>query len=289
MSRILLTGATGFIGRHLAPRLRAARHEVVEVNSRSGDVTEEATWARFPVAEVVIHLAGKSFVPDSWDDSVGFINCNLTGIVCALNYCKAHQAKLVFLSSYLYGNPETLPIPETAPLVANNPYSLSKKLAEEVCRFYAEKFDVGMTIFRPSNVYGAGQRQSFLIPSVIEQVNRGDVIRVRDLEPKRDYLYVGDLVEVIAMAVDLRYSFNILNVGSGSSHSVAEVIQTIQDLKGTSLPIHSSDERRRDEVMDSVVDITAVKQILGWSPKWTLSQGIAAMLGRGHDAAGSKR
>jgi nucleoside-diphosphate-sugar epimerase len=283
MTRILVTGATGFIGGNLVPRLRAAGHDIIAANSQSGDIAAQSTWAKFPPVEVVVHLAGKSFVPASWADSESFIKCNLMGTVSALNYCKANKARLIFLSSYLYGNPRTIPISETACLEANNPYALSKKLAEEACQFYAEKFGIDMTILRPFNVYGPGQKESFLIPSVIAQINAGGVIRVKDLEPRRDYLYIGDLVDVIAAAVDLRYSFHILNVGSGVSHSVAEVIQIIQELGGTHLQVESSEERRRDEVMNTVADISKVNQVLGWSPRWTLSRGIQAMLAEEQD------
>jgi nucleoside-diphosphate-sugar epimerase len=280
MTKVLVTGATGFIGSHLVPRLRRVGHEVFAANSQSGDVVAASTWARFPPAEVVIHLAGKSFVPASWEDPAGFIECNLMGTISALSYCKVNQSRLIFLSSYLYANPERLPIPETACLAANNPYALSKKLAEEACQFYADKFGIDLTILRPFNVYGPGQKPSFLIPSIIAQVDGGSVVQVKDLAPKRDYIYIGDLVDVIAAAFDLRYGFNVLNVGSGVSHSVAEVIRIIQELKGTSLRVESSNEKRRDEIMNTVADISKIKNLLGWEPRWTLSQGIQAMLAK---------
>lgn len=278
MARILVTGATGFVGKHLVPQLSAIGHDIIEANSQSGDVAAGSTWSRFPSVEVVIHLAGKSFVPDSWVDPGAFINCNLLGTVAALNYCKANNARLIFLSSYLYGNPQTLPIPETARLVATNPYALSKKLSEEVCHFYACKFGLDIVILRPFNVYGSGQRGYFLIPSIIRQASAGEVIRVKDLEPRRDYVFINDLVDVIAKAVDLRNGINVLNVGSGVSNSVAELIQIIQDLKQTHLRVSSSEERRKDEVMNTVADITRVNRALGWAPKWTLIEGIRAML-----------
>jgi nucleoside-diphosphate-sugar epimerase len=83
---------------------------------------------------------------------------------------------------------------------------------------------------------------------------------------------------LIASVADLRYSCNVLNVGSGQSYSGAEVIGIIQPLKQARLPVESSEERRRDEVMDTVADISKIKSVLNWEPKWTLIEGIKAIL-----------
>ncbi|MCX6237749.1 MAG: NAD(P)-dependent oxidoreductase [Bacteroidia bacterium] len=280
MNRILITGASGFIGKHLVPKLRDIGHDVVEFDICSGDVADEATWLSFPKVEVVIHLAGRTFVPDSWADPVGFLKTNLISTVAALNFCKRHDAKLVFLSSYLYGNPETLPIPESARLHANNPYSLSKKLAEEVCQFYQDSFGVKVTILRPFNVYGMGQPEHFLIPSILNQIISGNTIQVKDLAPKRDYLYIDDLVEAIVKAVELDQLFNIFNIGTGISYSVAELIELIQQIMGTKLVIQSSGEKRSAEIDDSQAEISMAKSILGWSPKWSLQQGLSAIISK---------
>lgn len=278
MSRVLVTGATGFIGKHLVARLVTTGYSVITVTSQSGDMAAAYTWATLPKAETVIHLAAKTFVPDSWANPAAFIGCNLLGTVGALDYCKANQAKLIFLSSYLYGNPKTVPIPETACLIAANPYALSKKLAEEACEFYATKFGMSIIILRPFNVYGPGQAGHFLIPSIVNQARLNDAIRVKDLAPRRDYVFIGDLVEAIVKAVEQGEGFNILNIGSGVSHSVAEVIKIIQDLQGTDLPVHSSNERRQDEVMETVADITRATQVLGWSPKYGIVEGLKEVL-----------
>lgn len=274
MSKILATGASGFIGRHLVPKLRDAGHEVVEAGSDSGDIADESTWLKFSQVEVVIHLAGKSFVPDSWVDPAMFIRCNLLGTVAALEYCRKHDARLIFLSSYLYGNTDAISIPETAPLIANNPYGLSKKLAEEACRFYSDSFDTNITILRLFNVYGPGQPENFLIPSIIRQVNLREAIHIKNLEPRRDYVYVGDVVQAILKAIHCQGRFNIFNIGSGVGYSVEELIQIIQSVKRTNLPVYSDAEKRKDEVMNAVADITKAKLQLGWAPQWTLVQGV---------------
>lgn len=277
MTRFLVTGAPGFIGRHLVSELRNAGHHVFGVTSAFGDVADETTWAGFPPTEVVVHLAARSFVPDSWNDPVGYMRTNLLGTVAALGYCRAHEARLVFLSSYLYGNPERLPISEYAPLAANNPYALSKKLAEEACRFFADRFGVDVTVLRPFNVYGAGQSEQFLIPSIIRQLEQGERIRVNDLLPKRDYVYVRDVVRAIAKAAETRRGFGIFNIGSGTSYSVEALIGVIQEVWRRHLPVVSAEARRNDEIMDTIADISRAKRELGWKPIYTLRLGLADM------------
>ena len=276
MSRVLVTGATGFIAGHLIPRLRAAGFDVVEAGRASGDTADEATWRRFPTCDVVVHLAAKSFVPESWETPGLFVRTNLLGTVEALEYCRAHRARLVYLSSYMYGDVAQQPISESTPVAANNPYALSKKLAEEACAFYAERFNVAATILRPFNIYGPGQSGAFLVPSILNQLNAGREIHVKDLEPRRDYVYVADLVEAIIKAFGRAHGFDVFNVGSGTSHSVAEVIRTIQDVWGTDLPVRSDGVRRKDEIMDTVADIARARLDLGWRPKFTLRQGLEA-------------
>jgi nucleoside-diphosphate-sugar epimerase len=276
--KILVTGATGFIGTHLVNFLQNRQYMVIPVNSSHGDVTRWSTWEQFPVADVVVHLAARSFVPDSWTDISGFMRCNLVGTVKALNYCKLHKARLVYLSSYLYGNPASLPINENAELAVNNPYSFSKKLAEEACEFYASSFGVPVTILRPFNVYGNGQSMQFLIPSLINQVKRGENIHVKDLEPKRDYVHVDDLVAAVEKAINYPEKFDVFNIGFGVSYSVSELIRIIQDHAHTNLPVTSDAERRKNEIMDTVADVTKAGKYLQWHPQLSLSDGIKAIM-----------
>jgi nucleoside-diphosphate-sugar epimerase len=274
MSRVLVTGACGFLGRHLVPRLRASGHEVTEACRELGDVADPGTWRHYPSADAVVHLAAQSFVPESWERPADFMRTNLLGTIGALEYCRKHGAGLVFPSSYLYGEVARQPIPEESCLVARNPYALSKKLAEEACRFYAEGYGLGVTVLRPFNIYGAGQADRFLVPTILQQLRHGKEIHVKDLEPRRDYVYVLDVVDVMVRTVACRQGFHVFNVGSGVSHSVRELIQMIQDVWGTDLPVRSDGERRRGELMDTVADTTRATQQLGWTPRFSLRLGL---------------
>lgn len=279
MTRILVSGSTGFVGSALIKRL-ATREctEAFAISSAHGDIADALTWRDLPPTDVVVHLAAKTFVPDSWEQPAAFMHTNLNGTLQALEYCRIHRARLIFMSSYLYGNPSRLPIDEQAPVAATNPYALTKKLAEDLCRFYADVFEVGVTIFRVFNIYGPGQSDKFLIPSIVNKVRQNSPVHVKDLAPKRDFLYLDDLIEALICAVDRPHRFEIFNIASGTSHSVDGVIEIAQRLAGRKVPIHSEDIRRPNEIMETLGDITKAKLMLNWTPRWTLEDGVAALL-----------
>ncbi len=278
MTKVLVTGANGFIGKQLVDALVQLDLAVISYTHDDGDIAEEDTWKKLPVVDYVFHLAGRSFVPDSWNDPAGFIQTNVNGTGLALDYCKLHGARLIFLSAYLYGVPTQLPISEAEPVSPNNPYALSKHLAEKLCKFYSSYWKVPVTIIRPFNVFGSGQRSEFLIPKIINQVRNSDEICVMDLEPKRDYIYVKDLVNALVKTINLNDGFNFFNIGSGKSYSVRELIDIIQRAARTDLPIRSEYISREQEIPDVRADITRANNQLGWVPKFTFADGIHEIL-----------
>lgn len=275
----IVTGASGFIGRALCRRLLADGVSLLGLDRGDGDVVDTRTWDALPPAKVVIHLAGRSYVPDSWTDSAGFLQSNVLGTENALAYCRCHGARMVYISAYVYGIPESLPIAESHPVKPNNPYALSKYLAEQLCSFAGTYQEVTVTVLRLFNVFGPGQRAEFLIPAIVKQILAGKEIRVLDLNPRRDYVYLDDVVDAITKAADIPKGFHILNVGSGVSLSVGEVIGQIQAAAGTNLPMTSSARERLQEIPDVLADITQAQQILGWEPRWSFQQGVQQLFG----------
>tara|TARA_B100000686_G_scaffold351271_1_gene449525 strand:- start:2787 stop:3638 length:852 start_codon:yes stop_codon:yes gene_type:complete len=275
MENVLITGSDGFIGSYLSKALsQSKKYKIKKINRSYGDITKNSTWKKFPSCKAVIHLAGKNFVPQSWNKTKDFFEVNVKGTIQALNYCKNKKARLIFISTYIYGNTKKIPISEKGKVIPTNPYNLSKKIAEDICKLYSILYGVKIIILRPFNVYGIGQNDKFLIPSIVKQINNNKIIKVKDLKPKRDFVYVKDLVNAIIKTLSLNKSYDVINIGSGISYSVLSVIQTIKKITNKKLQIKSYKKRRHDEVFDTRANINKAKNILKWKPRWSFEKGI---------------
>lgn len=278
MKSILVTGSKGFIGSALVDKLKLDGYTTYEYSHLDGDIENENTWDNFEKADVVIHLAGKSFVPKSWENISDFFNTNIIGTTEALKYCKKNNSKLIFLSTYMYGNPKRLPISENDSIEVTNPYTLSKKLAEEVCYFYNKNFNINITILRPFNVFGPNQSINFIIPKIFSQIINNKSVNLIDLEPKRDFIFLYDLVNAIISSINSNDFFEIYNVGSGQSISIGNLAKKIIELTGNHYTINAENNKRQGEIIDCFADITKIKNNLGWEPKWTLEMGLKEIL-----------
>lgn len=277
--KILVTGATGFIGKALCRILSGKNISFISHKDIGLDITNPESFDFKNAEEVstVIHLAGKTFVPDSWKNPTEFMKVNAIGTQNVAEFCKKHQARLIYISAYVYGNTDQNPISEDHPTNVNNPYAFSKKTGEEICLFYQSNFNLNVAIVRPFNVYGPGQNEMFLIPEVIQQVKNGSIIKVKDLSPKRDYIYVDDVANIIFRIIETGKQ-GIFNAGTGKSYSVKELIDVIQKVAGTTWPIESENVTRSNEISDTVADISKAKKELSWTPIDDLFSGISKMM-----------
>jgi GDP-4-dehydro-6-deoxy-D-mannose reductase len=278
LARLLVTGASGFIGVPLVRALEAG-NEIKALRRADGDIALSGTLAGIGHVDHVFHLAGRSFVPDSWSDPASFVHTNVGGTTAVLDFCRRVGASMTFVSAYVYGQPDRLPIDETHPARPNNPYAMSKYLAEEVCAFYASQFGVRTTVVRPFNIYGPRQAGHFLIPTVVRQLKEGGPIRVLDLAPRRDYLYVDDLVDLLVRTFAPNQSgYNVVNAGSGSSVSVGELVDILQTIAGTSLEVLTEDKPRHQELNDVRAAVAKARDCFGWTPQTSLEDGLQRLL-----------
>ena len=277
MAEILVTGASGFVGRHLIPPLESLGHTVRRFSTRDGDI------ARAPLSfdhiSHVFHLAARVFVPESWSDPRPFYEVNVLGTANVLEFCRRSKASITLMSSYVYGTPQRLPINEDHPLDPFNPYCQTKILAEQIVNFYQKAFQVPATIIRPFNLYGPGQDARFLIPSLVRQAidDTKDTIELGDLRPKRDYLCIADLVDLMIAAFQLG-ARGTYNAGCGRSVSVADMAGMVVRAAGTGKRIVSSGAARPGEVMDVVAGIAKAKRELNWAPRVGLEEGISRLV-----------
>ncbi len=275
--RVLVTGASGFLGRHVVSALQNRGYDVITHSSRDGDI------ATFPFdyegVSHVFHLAARAFVPDSWANPQDFYRTNVLGTVNMLESCRKTGASATLMSSYVYGQPQRLPIDESHPVQAFNPYSHSKILAEQVADYYHRQFGVTVSVVRAFNIYGPGQSVRYLIPLILKQAldPARDAIAVGDLRPKRDYLHVRDLVELLLCLMQCR-SGAVYNAGTGESFSVAQIVETIAALGVPAKPLESEGTPRPEEVLDVVADISKAQRELGWRPAIKLKDGMAELI-----------
>ena len=274
---ILVTGATGFLGRHVVRDLLRRGFKVEAKSRADGDVCDAETWKKLPATDCVIHLAGSTFVPDSWDAPSKFLQNNTLGTSLALDFCRNHKAKFVFFSTYMYSREAVMPVSEDSKLRPSNPYSLSKLFGENLCKFYSEHFGVKAVIFRPFNVYGLGQSEKFLIPSIIRQARLSDVIEVQDTKPSRDYVYVEDLLAALNCAITTDIELEVVNIGTGRSYSVLELIETLGIVSNRKYKIRSAMIERQSEIMHTQADNSRAREILNWEPQWSLKSGLKVL------------
>jgi GDP-4-dehydro-6-deoxy-D-mannose reductase len=280
-SKILVLGATGFIGRNLVPKL-VTGIPGAEIKTWSGeqDMSDPRIVEQI-VAEnpsIIIVAAGKSFVPESWENPLDFYKANTSGAIHIAEAARIGGSKVVFLSTFVYGEPYRLPIKETNAVRPFNPYASSKFMAEQILKDYYRHFGLETNVLRLFNVYGKGQRSDFLIPMLIEQYNKSSVMQVRDLHPKRDYVHIDDVTAAIMKAAQLFNGFQVYNVASGQSYSVADVIRLIAEAGGREVEIRSENIIRANEVNDTRADISKISEKLNWAPQVSFEEGIRSLL-----------
>lgn len=280
--KILLTGQSGFVGTYLINILSGAGYSVIGISKSSGyDLEEPFVFNELPDSDLIIHLAGAVGVERSWENPESYYRINYLTTLSVAEYARKRKVPIIFLSSYMYGYPDYLPVDEKHPVNCNNPYAYSKKMSEDILFSYNKLFGVAVKIVRPMNLYGRGMAEGNIIGLILRQTNIGDTIHLRDLSPRRDYLHIEDLSFAICQIIKKGHieGLDIYNLGFGKSYSVAEIIEELGMLMGKKFKVIETGEKRINEIADCYADITKFSKEFEWKPVLNLKDGLLKTLG----------
>ena len=301
--RVLVTGAGGFIGSHLTERLvelGATTRALVEYNSNDsfgwldsssvkdeidvvlGDVRDPDSLKRaVRDVDIVYHLAALIAIPYSYHAPLSYVRTNVEGTLNVLQSALQADVELVVhtSTSEVYGTAQTVPISEDHPLQGQSPYSASKIGADKIAESIHLSFGLPLVIVRPFNTYGPRQSARAVIPTIVTQALSRSAVRLGNLSPTRDLNYVADTVDGFLKATDAPAAIGeVINIGSGREISIGKLAELILSLMGTDVGLISEAQRFRpqnSEVERLCADNTKAKQILDWSPRHTLDDGLA--------------
>ncbi len=297
--KLLVTGGAGYVGSVCAARLHESGHEVVVVDDLStghadavpdgcrfiqADIAESAADLLAEGFDGVMHFAAKSLVGESMQDPSKYWWGNVVTTLALLEAMRAHRTpRLVFSSTAaVYGEPDTVPIPESAATRPTNTYGATKLAIDQAITSYATAYGLAATSLRYFNVAGAygafGERhtvETHLIPIVLqvaagvrEQVQMfGDDWPTEDGTCVRDYIHVTDLADAHLLALEQAQpnQHGIYNLGNGTGFSVKQVVDACREVTGHPIPALVA-PRREGDPASLVAASTRAKQELGWQP-----------------------
>ncbi len=303
---VLVTGAAGFIGSHLTQylveqgfRVRAmVRYssrpqlgnleflpqeilqavEIIKGDLKDPDFCHHAVMG----CQYVFHLGALIAIPYSYINPTDFVQTNISGTTHLLNAARKSDVLERFVhtsTSEVYGTALYTPIDEQHPLQPQSPYSASKMSADLMALSYYNAFDLPVTVIRPFNTFGPRQSARAVIPTIISQLLTLSTIKLGNLSPKRDFLYVKDTVHGFLQAgTHANTAGMVVNLGTGKDISIAETYEKICHLMGKQPDLLSDTTRFRpekSEVLQLICNAELAKNLTGWQPQYSFEQGLA--------------
>ena len=303
MTRVLITGADGFIGSHLTEMLVAKGMKVKalsqynsfnnwgwldgiacldEIEVLNGDIRDTQYCMHITKnIDIIFHLGALIAIPYSYVAPDSYVDTNIKG---TLNICQAALQngvkRMIHTStSEVYGTALYVPIDENHPLQPQSPYSASKIGADAMAMSFFHSFDLPLTIARPFNTYGPRQSARAVIPTIISQIASGQkLIKLGDVSPTRDFNYVLDTCRAL---IQLAYCENaigeIVNIGSNYEISIGDTLELIKGLMNSDVQFLHDDTRirpARSEVLRLWCDNTKINQLTGFKPELDIRSGL---------------
>lgn len=304
-SKVLVTGADGFIGSHLTEHL--VRHgcnvrafvyynsfnswgwldsaepmvrESIEVFA--GDIRDpHGVRVAMQGVEVVLHLAALIAIPYSYHSPDTYVDTNVKGTLNVVQAARELGVERVVhtSTSEVYGTARFVPITEEHPLQGQSPYSASKIGADQIALSFFLSFGTPVTVVRPFNTYGPRQSARAVIPTIITQLAAGSRrIKLGAVHPTRDFNYVRDTVRGVHALAECDSALGqVVNLGTGYEISIADTARLIAELMGRKVELESEEQRLRppgSEVERLLADNTRARALAGWTPEYAGADGL---------------
>lgn len=297
--KCLVTGGAGFIGSHLVDRLLADGNQVKVIDNLStgrlenlsscrdnknftlikADVSDfDSIKAYFCDVDKVFHVAALADIVPSIVKPLDYYKANVSGTASILEAARlAKVKKLVYAaSSSCYGIPDSFPTPENEEIRLEYPYALTKYLGEQIVLHWGRVYKLPVVSLRLFNVYGPRARTAGTYGAVFgvfltQKLNHKPFTVVGNGEQARDFIFVKDVVEAFILASESGCDGEIMNVGSGKTHSINYLVQL---LGGEVVHI----PRRPGEPDTTFADITKIRRLLNWNAKISFEEGVNIML-----------
>jgi len=297
LQKILVVGASGFLGRHLVEGLLQQDYEVVALDRHNvipaqqrleiieGSFLDiDCMSSLFGEADAVFHLASTTLPKTSNDDPLFDIDSNLKGTVALLDLAVEHDIKrFIFISSggTVYGRPQALPVPETHPTDPSCSYGVVKLAIEKYLLMYHQLHGLETCSLRLANPYGEYQRSDSgqgAVTAFCHRALHGEAIEIwGDGSVVRDFIYAGDAIEAMIKALSAPCAGQSINIGSGQGVSLNQLLDFIEQACGQ-LAIRDYRAARSFDVPEIYLDIQKAQRILAWRPQVPLEKGLERLV-----------
>ena len=293
MSKVLVSGAGGFIGSHLVQKLLKEGHDVkamVHYNSSGsngwldtfkheaeiirGDVRDQSFIRRAcGGVDTIFHLAALIGIPYSYQSPGSYIETNVRGTLNILEAAKDYEIRcMVTSTSETYGSAQFVPMTEQHPANAQSPYAASKVAADALALSYYKSFNTPVTIVRPFNTYGPRQSTRAFIPQIITQLLSGATeLKLGSLTPTRDLVFVEDTADAMYKIMQKKETIGeTINISTGYDHTIGDIANKLTQRISPSTIIKQDKERmrpRKSEVTRLLGDNTKLKQRIIFNPR----------------------
>ena len=294
---ILVTGGCGFIGSEIVKQLSQIGANVTIIDNLSSGkekyiqglsnvklitadlLDDDAIESIVKDKEYVINNAALPFIPDSYYIPKKFFDVNVNATISlALAVIKEKKAKrfVHISSSEIYGTARYTPMDENHQTTPQSTYAVSKLAGERVVFTMYKEHNLPAVIIRPFNSFGPNITQPYIIPEIIRQMEKSDVIKLGNVNAKRDLTYVTDTARgIILSLVKEGVIGEVINIGSQRSYSIKDLVSLISEIMGKKVSIKVDPSRFRPYDVDTLIcNYERATKLLGWKPEITVKEGL---------------